>query len=136
MKRKRVNDPSSKRLNKKLIRRKRKLLKNSEMDSTLMLSSYTNKLLRFWIHLSKTSLCLRRKSVSLKATSTTTLHSAMAKISKSNNRLNTVQRSLIVLFYLKDINVLIKAYLRCGLAYEHMEKYKLAANDLYRVREL
>ena len=38
--------------------------------------------------------------------------------------------------YLEDINVLIKAYLRRGLAYEHMEKYKLASNDLYRVREL
>ena len=38
--------------------------------------------------------------------------------------------------YLEDINVLIKAYLRRGLAYEHMEKYKLAVNDLIRVREL
>jgi tetratricopeptide (TPR) repeat protein len=38
--------------------------------------------------------------------------------------------------YLEDINVLIKAYLRRGLAYEHLEKYKLAANDLVRVREL
>jgi hypothetical protein len=38
--------------------------------------------------------------------------------------------------YLEDINVLIKAYLRRGLAYELMEKYKLASNDLHRVREL
>jgi hypothetical protein len=38
--------------------------------------------------------------------------------------------------YLDDINVLVKAYLRRGLAYEHMEKYKLAVNDLIRVREL
>jgi len=30
----------------------------------------------------------------------------------------------------------LKAYLRRGLAYEHMEKYKLAANDLQRVREV
>lgn len=32
--------------------------------------------------------------------------------------------------------MLIKAYLRRGLAYEQTEKYKLAVNDLYRVREL
>jgi hypothetical protein len=38
--------------------------------------------------------------------------------------------------YLEDINVLVKAYLRRGLAYEHMEKYKLAVHDLTRVREL
>lgn len=38
--------------------------------------------------------------------------------------------------YIEDINVLIKAYLRRGLAYESTEKYKLAVNDLYRVREL
>ena len=38
--------------------------------------------------------------------------------------------------YLTDINVLLKAYLRRGLAYEHVEKYKLAINDLTRVREL
>ena len=43
-----------------------------------------------------------------------------------------IDRSL----YLDDINVLVKAYLRRGLAYEHMEKYKLAVNDLTRVREL
>lgn len=38
--------------------------------------------------------------------------------------------------YIDDINVLIKAYLRRGVAYEHLEKYKLAANDLHRVREV
>jgi hypothetical protein len=38
--------------------------------------------------------------------------------------------------YLDDTNVLVKAYLRRGLAYEHLEKYKLACNDLFRVREL
>ena len=43
-----------------------------------------------------------------------------------------IDRSL----YLDDINVLVKAYLRRGLAYEHMEKYKPAVNDLSRVREL
>lgn len=43
-----------------------------------------------------------------------------------------IDRSL----YLDDINVLVKAYLRRGLAYEHMEKYKPAVNDLTRVREL
>lgn len=30
----------------------------------------------------------------------------------------------------------MKAYLRRGLAYEHLEKYRLAANDLQRVREV
>lgn len=43
-----------------------------------------------------------------------------------------IDRSL----YLDDINVLVKAYLRRGLAYEHMEKYKPAVHDLIRVREL
>ena len=38
--------------------------------------------------------------------------------------------------YLDDTNVLVKAVLRRGLAYEHLEKYKLACNDLSRVREL
>lgn len=38
--------------------------------------------------------------------------------------------------YLDDINVLIKAYTRRGLAYENLEKFKLAVNDLTRVREL
>ena len=38
--------------------------------------------------------------------------------------------------YVDDINILIKAYLRRGLAYESIEKYKLAVNDLVRVREL
>jgi tetratricopeptide (TPR) repeat protein len=38
--------------------------------------------------------------------------------------------------YLDDTNVLLKAYLRRGLAYEHLEKYKLACNDLKRVKEL
>lgn len=38
--------------------------------------------------------------------------------------------------YIDDVNMLIKAYLRRGLAYEHIEKYKLAVNDLLRVREL
>jgi len=32
--------------------------------------------------------------------------------------------------------VLIKAYLRRGLAYESIERYKPAVNDLMRVREL
>ena len=43
-----------------------------------------------------------------------------------------IDRSL----YIEDINVLIKAYLRRGLALEHLEKYKPAVNDLIRVREL
>jgi tetratricopeptide (TPR) repeat protein len=38
--------------------------------------------------------------------------------------------------YIEDINVLIKAYLRRGLALESIEKYKKAVNDLVRVREL
>jgi hypothetical protein len=38
----------------------------------------------------------------------------------------TIDRAL----YIDDINVLVKAYLRRGLAYEQLEKYKLAANDL------
>jgi hypothetical protein len=38
--------------------------------------------------------------------------------------------------YLDDTGVLVKAYLRRGLAYEHLEKFKLACNDLFRVREL
>ena len=43
-----------------------------------------------------------------------------------------VDRSL----FITDLNVLIKAYLRRGLAYEAIEKYKPAVNDLVRVREL
>ena len=43
-----------------------------------------------------------------------------------------IDRSL----YISDINMLIKAYLRRGLAYENTEKYKLAVNDLTRVRDL
>jgi hypothetical protein len=38
--------------------------------------------------------------------------------------------------FLDDSNVIVKAYLRRGLAYEMLEKYKLACNDLFRVREL
>lgn len=38
--------------------------------------------------------------------------------------------------YIDDVNVLIKAYMRRGLAYEQQEKYKAAINDLVRVREL
>lgn len=38
--------------------------------------------------------------------------------------------------YIEDVNVLIKAYLRRGLAYESIERYKPAVNDLMRVREL
>ena len=38
--------------------------------------------------------------------------------------------------YIDDVQMLIKAYLRRGLAYEHIEKYKLAVNDLIKVREL
>ena len=38
--------------------------------------------------------------------------------------------------YLDDTNVLLKAYLRRGLAYEKCEKFKLACNDLQRVKEL
>lgn len=38
--------------------------------------------------------------------------------------------------YIQDIGILIKAYLRRGLAYEHNEKYKKAANDLKMVRDL
>jgi hypothetical protein len=43
-----------------------------------------------------------------------------------------IDRSL----YIEDINVLIKAYLRRGLAFETTEKYRKAINDLLRVREL
>jgi hypothetical protein len=43
-----------------------------------------------------------------------------------------IDRSL----YLDDMNVLIKAYLRRGLSYEHCEKFKLAANDLTRVKQM
>lgn len=43
-----------------------------------------------------------------------------------------IDRSL----YLDDVTVLTKAYLRRGLAYEHCEKFKLAANDLTRVRHM
>ena len=38
--------------------------------------------------------------------------------------------------YIEDVNMLVKAYLRRGLAYEATEKYKAAINDLTRVREL
>ena len=38
--------------------------------------------------------------------------------------------------YIDDVNILIKAYLRRGLAYESVEKFKAAINDLTRVREL
>ena len=38
--------------------------------------------------------------------------------------------------YIQDIGILIKAYLRRGLAYESSEKYKKAANDLKMVRDL
>ena len=38
--------------------------------------------------------------------------------------------------FIDDISVLTKAYLRRGLAYEHCEKFKLAANDLARVRNI
>ena len=38
--------------------------------------------------------------------------------------------------YLEDINVLIKAYLRRGLSYEQIERYKLGVHDLTRVREI
>lgn len=38
--------------------------------------------------------------------------------------------------YLDDTNILVKAYLRRGLANEALEKYKPACNDLNRVKEL
>mmetsp|Transcript_8207 Transcript_8207/g.11362 ORF Transcript_8207/g.11362 Transcript_8207/m.11362 type:complete len:272 (-) Transcript_8207:955-1770(-) len=38
--------------------------------------------------------------------------------------------------YIDDVNMLIKAYLRRGLAYESTEKFKNAIIDLMRVREL
>jgi tetratricopeptide (TPR) repeat protein len=38
--------------------------------------------------------------------------------------------------YLDSTDVLVKAYLRRGLAYEHLEKFRSACNDLSRVREL
>lgn len=38
--------------------------------------------------------------------------------------------------YLDSTDVLVKAYLRRGLAYEHLEKFRAACNDLSRVREL
>lgn len=43
-----------------------------------------------------------------------------------------IDRSL----YLDDVSILTKAYLRRGLAYEHCERFKLAANDLTRVRQM
>ena len=38
--------------------------------------------------------------------------------------------------YISDESVLIKAYMRRGLAYERIEKYKEAIDDLNRVREV
>lgn len=38
--------------------------------------------------------------------------------------------------YLTDVSLLTKAFIRRGLAYEKLEKYKLAVNDLTRVLEL
>ena len=38
--------------------------------------------------------------------------------------------------YIEDVLVLVKAFLRRAAAYEHIERYKLAVNDLIRVREL
>mmetsp|Transcript_24831 Transcript_24831/g.33907 ORF Transcript_24831/g.33907 Transcript_24831/m.33907 type:complete len:160 (+) Transcript_24831:1556-2035(+) len=38
--------------------------------------------------------------------------------------------------YLTDVGLLTKAFTRRGLAYEKLEKYKLAVNDLTRVLEL
>jgi hypothetical protein len=38
--------------------------------------------------------------------------------------------------YLTNTDMLAKAYLRRGFAYEHMEKLKEAREDLTRVREL
>jgi tetratricopeptide (TPR) repeat protein len=38
--------------------------------------------------------------------------------------------------YLDDTNILVKAYLRRGCAYEKIEKFKLACNDLQTVKEL
>ena len=43
-----------------------------------------------------------------------------------------IDRSL----YIDNVDMLVKAYLRRGLAYEQTEKFKLAVNDLTRVREL
>ena len=37
---------------------------------------------------------------------------------------------------MNDINIVLKAYLRRGAAYEHLEKYKPAVDDFTRVREL
>ena len=38
--------------------------------------------------------------------------------------------------YIEDINIVIKAYLRRGQAYEKSERFKLAVNDCTKVREL
>jgi tetratricopeptide (TPR) repeat protein len=38
--------------------------------------------------------------------------------------------------HIKDKNILVKAHLRRGLAYETLEKYKDAKNDMTRVKEL
>jgi tetratricopeptide (TPR) repeat protein len=38
--------------------------------------------------------------------------------------------------YINDLNVLAKAYQRRGYAYESIEKYALAKEDMTRVKEL
>ena len=38
--------------------------------------------------------------------------------------------------YIKDINIVAKAYLRRGFAYEHLEKYQDAKEDMTRVKEI
>jgi len=38
--------------------------------------------------------------------------------------------------YIEDVLVLVKAFLRRAAAYEHIERFKLAVDDLLRVREL
>ena len=38
--------------------------------------------------------------------------------------------------FLNDTKVLVKAYLRRGLAYESLKQYKSAVEDLVRVKEL
>ena len=37
---------------------------------------------------------------------------------------------------IEDKNIIVKALLRRGLAYEHLEKYTLAKTDMTKVKEM
>ena len=51
---------------------------------------------------------------------------------KESNTQKEIEYSSLVIeraLFLDDTNVLLKAYLRRGLAYEKLQKYKLAVHD-------